>query len=155
MWPECFAHTRGGAVAVLGGRRAASRRCASPPRSPAGRRCRPPAASVGGRRGLEAGSARRAARPPPPARPRPPPARPGAPGDGRRRGTPAQPLPAGRRGAPLPKGPRQPFAAAGGQGGGGLRGRGRGLGEALLLAGCAARDLPRGWPWPGPHVEQR
>ncbi len=139
MWPdsECFEHTRGGAGAVLSGlRAAASRRCASPPRRPAGRRCRPPAASVGGRRGLEAGvGATRCA--PPPARPAP--ARPGVQGDGRRRGTPAQPVPAGRRGAPLPKGPPQPFAAACGQGaGGGGRTAGAGAGAG---GGAAAGRL--------------
>jgi hypothetical protein len=147
MWPECFAHTRGGAGAVLGGRRAAGRRAGAarprpaPPR-PAGRRCRPPTASVGGRRVWEAGVG--ATRGAPPARPgpaRPRPARPG---------TPAPPLPAGRGGAPLPKGPPHPFAAAGGQGregGGGPRGRGQG--EALRLAGCAPGIRPAAGSGPG------
>jgi hypothetical protein len=144
MCPECFAHTRGGAGAVLGGRRAASRRCASPTRRPAGRRCRPPAASVGGRRELEAGvGATRGAPPAPrPARPPPPgPARRGMAGGAAR-----PPLPSPLAGAV----PLCPRARRGGR-----AGRGRGRGEALLLNGCAARHPPHGWPWPGPHVEQR
>ena len=133
----------------VGGRRAGgpALRVPAPPR-PAGRRCRPPTASVGGRLVWEAGVG--ATRGAPPARPSPARPRPARPG------TPAPPLPAGRGGAPLPKGPPHPFAAAGGQGregGGGPRGRGQG--EALRLAGCAAQHPPRGWPWPGPHVEQR
>jgi hypothetical protein len=128
MWPECFTHTRGGAGAVIGGRRAASRRCASPPSSPAGRRCWPPAALVGGRRGLGAGVGATRGAPPAPrqARPAPRPAR-------RAGGWP--PLPAGRHGAPLPKGPPQPFAEAGGQGaGGGWRTAGAGAGRCCWPA---------------------
>ena len=121
MWSECFAHTRGGAGAVLGGRRAAGRRCASPPRPAplAGSASHPlPQWAVVATRGA------------PPARPGParPPPGPARLGDGPRRGTPTPPIPAGRGGAPLPKGPPQPFAAAGGQGreGGGDRGGGGG-----------------------------
>ncbi len=69
MWSECFAHTRGGAGAVLGRRPAvgpAGRRCASPPRpaplaGAASHQLPRWAGDGGGRRG----SARRAARPPP------------------------------------------------------------------------------------------
>jgi hypothetical protein len=147
MWSECFAHTRGGAGAVLGGRRAAGRRgpallVPAPPR-PAGRRCQPPAASVGGRRG---GGGRRDAR----RTPRP--ARPGAPGDGLRRGTPAPPLPAGRGGAPLPKGPQQPFTAAGGQGReGGGRTAGAGAG-GMRYCWLAARPGIRPAAGRGPSL---
>ncbi len=161
MWPECFAHTRGGAGAVLGGRRAASRRCASPPRRPAGRRCRPPAASVGGRRGLEEGvGATRGAPPAPrPARPAPRPARPAGGWQAARYARPSPPRwPARCPSAQASRASHSPLprrAGRGRKGEGGPLGRGRGRGKALLLAGCTARHPPRGWPWPGPHVEQR
>ncbi len=102
---------------------------------------------LGGRAtGLGGGGRRDARRAPCPARPGPPPPGPA------RHARPAPPRWQGR--CPSAQGP----AAAGGQGregGGGPRGRGQG--EALRLAGCAAGHPPRGWPWPGPHlfVEQR
>ena len=96
------------------------------------------------------GSARRAARPPPPARPGPPrPARPAGGWPAARHARPSPPRWPAR--CPSAQGP----AAALCRGGRAGRGRGRGRGEALLLNGCAARHPPHGWPWPGPHVEQR
>jgi hypothetical protein len=77
MWRECFAHTRGGAGTVLGGRGAAGRRSASPPRRPAGRRCRAIRCLGGRATGVGGGGWRDARRAPHPARPgsaRPPPA---------------------------------------------------------------------------------
>ncbi len=128
MWSECFAHTRGGAGAVLGGRRAVGRRAgaARPRPAPPRGQALPATRCLGGRATGVGGGGRREAR----RAPRP--ARPGAPGDGLRRGTPAPPLPAGRGCAPLPKGPQQPFAAAGGQG------RGVGVGTAGAEAGACA-----------------
>jgi hypothetical protein len=122
MWPECFAHTRGGAGAVLGGRRAASgepalRVPAPPPRwqaLPATRCLGGQATGVGGggRR-----DARRAPRPPPGlARPPPGPARRGMAGGAAR-----PPLPSPLAGAvPLcPRARRSPLPRrAGGQGAG-------------------------------------
>ncbi len=164
MWPECFEHTRGGAGAVLGGRRAAGRRggAARPrpagPAPPSWQACQPvlqpPAASVGGRRGWEAGVGATSGAPP--ARPGPARPRPSRCAGGwlsMRHARPAGPAPPRWPGrCPSAQGP----AAAGGQGregGGGPRGQG----GALRLAGCAARHPLRGWPWPEPHlfVEQR
>jgi hypothetical protein len=147
MWPECFAHTRGCAGAVLGGRRAAGRRAGAARPRPALPRWQALLAThcLGGRAtGLGGGGRRDARRASRPARPGPPPPGPA------RHARPAPPLPAGRGGAPLPKGPPQPFAAAGGQGregGGGPRGRGQG--EALRLAGCAPGIRPAAGSGPG------
>ncbi len=116
MWPKCFAHTRGCAGAVLRGLRAAGWGCESPLR-PA------PLAGVPAARCLGRRATGCAARPLlGPALPAP--ARPGAPGDGRRHGTPAPRLPAGRGGAPLPKGPPRRAGRGGREGGDhGCRGR--------------------------------
>jgi hypothetical protein len=152
MWPDYFAHARGGAGAVLGGRRAAGRRAGAawprlapaPPRQLAGADGHPlhwqepPLASVVGHWGRAA-------------TPGAPPALPCAPGDGLRPARPSQP----RWPARCPSA-KEPTAACGrsgqaGAGGGGLGslwlagagGEGGGR-RALLLAGavCGVRPTP-------------
>jgi hypothetical protein len=151
MWPECFAHTRGGVGAGAAGGEPELRVPAPPPRWQAlpATRClggRATRVGGGGRR-----DARRAPRPPPgPALPPPGPARRGMAGCAAR-----PPLSSPLAGAvPLCPRARRSFlpwrAGRGRKGGGGPLGRGRGRGKALLLAGCAARHPPRGWPWLGP-----
>jgi hypothetical protein len=151
MWSECFAHARGGAgwSSVGGGRRAGAARLRAPPR-PAGRRrqallatlcrrCPWPrwAGNAGGRRGVGATHGT-------------PTARPGAPGwPAARRARPGQPRPAGRRGAPLPRGPPPPVAGAGGPG---REGDGERRDRCCWPARCAASALPS-WP-PQLCVEQ-
>jgi hypothetical protein len=138
MWPECLAHTRGCAGAVLGGQGAAGRRCASPPRRPAGRRCRPPAASVGRRRGLEAGvCATRGAPParPSPARPLPSPGRRGMAGGAAR---PPRPSPLAGSVPLCPRARHSPLPLQGKEGGRGQLGRGRGEGAAAGRQHCPA-----------------
>jgi hypothetical protein len=100
-------------------------RVPAPPR-PAGRRCQPPAASVGGRRGWEAGSARRAARPPPgPARRAPRPAR-RARGMARGAARPPRPSPLAVA-VPLCPSPLRRRASRAGRGGGDRGGGGGGM----------------------------
>ena len=146
MWSECFAHTRGGAGAVLRGRRAVGRRAgaARPRPAPPRWQALPATHCLGGRApGLRGGGrrdARRASRPRT-ARPCPPP-----PGPAQH----ARPAPSrwqGRR--PSAQGPAASLCRGGRAGAGG---RGRTAGAGAGGGAAVGRLRARPWPWPGPHL---